>query len=51
MSKTAEQIWEHSLKVIKDNISWQAYKTWFEPIKPVSLENEILTIEVPSQFF
>ena len=51
MSKTAEQVWENSLKVIKDNISWQAYKTWFEPIKPVSLENEILTIEVPSQFF
>lgn len=51
MSKTAENVWENSLKVIKDNISWQAYKTWFEPIKPVSLENEILTIEVPSQFF
>ncbi len=51
MAKSVEQVWENCLKVIKDNISWQAFKTWFEPIKAVSLEEDILTIEVPSQFF
>jgi len=51
MSNTVEKSWENCLKIIKDNISWQAYKTWFEPIKPISLEGEVLTIEVPSQFF
>jgi chromosomal replication initiator protein len=51
MIKTFETIWENCLKVIKDNISWQSYKTWFEPIKPVALENNVLVIEVPSQFF
>lgn len=51
MSISFEKVWENCLQVIKDNISWQAYKTWFEPIKPISLENEILTLEVPSQFF
>jgi chromosomal replication initiator protein len=51
MTKTFDKIWENCLKVIKDNISWQSYKTWFEPIKPVSLENNVLVIEVPSQFF
>src|SRR5690606_13943562 len=27
------------------------YKTWFEPIKPVKIENKVLTIQVPSAFF
>ncbi len=44
-------VWENCLKVIKDNISLQAYKTWFEPIVPVKFENEVLTIQVPSHFF
>ena len=43
--------WEACLKVIKDNISLQAYKVWFEPIIPLKLENSILTIQVPSHFF
>jgi chromosomal replication initiator protein len=29
----------------------QSFKTWFEPIKPVHLENEALTIQVPNKFF
>jgi chromosomal replication initiator protein len=51
MTKTCEQVWESCLKLIKDNISLQSYKTWFEPIKPVKLNNQVLTIQVPSQFF
>ncbi|HRO75477.1 MAG TPA: chromosomal replication initiator protein DnaA [Crocinitomicaceae bacterium] len=45
------EIWDKCLKVIKDNLSLQAFKTWFEPIVPVKLENNILTIQVPSHFF
>ncbi len=51
MIKTHETIWENCLKIIKDNIHWQQYKTWFEPIRPVKLEGDTLVIEVPSQFF
>lgn len=51
MTKTFEQVWENCLKIFRDNINHQSYKTWFEPIKPVSLEDNVLTIEVPSQFF
>lgn len=51
MSTNQVGIWNDCLKVIKDNISLQAYKTWFEPIIPVKLENNILTIQVPSHFF
>lgn len=51
MKKGHVQIWENCLKVIKDNVHAQSFKTWFEPINPVKLENNVLTIQVPSQFF
>lgn len=51
MSKTHEDIWKNCLKIIKDNVSLQSYKTWFEPIQPIKLEDQVLTIQVPSQFF
>ena len=51
MIKTAEKIWNDCLKIIKDIVEWQHFKTWFEPIKPVALKEKVLTIQVPSQFF
>ncbi|HOW31506.1 MAG TPA: DnaA/Hda family protein, partial [Bacteroidales bacterium] len=45
------EVWENCLKVIRDNLNYQSFKTWFAPIKPIKLENNILTIQVPSQFF
>lgn len=51
MSAKCETIWNACLKVIKDNIPLQAFKTWFEPIVPVKFESNILTIQVPSHFF
>lgn len=51
MKKPQEEVWSRCLAVIKDNVSHQSYKTWFEPIKPLSLKNDTLTIQVPSPFF
>ena len=51
MTKTADSVWNECLSFIKDNIKPQAYKTWFEPIKPVKISGEALTIQVPSKFF
>ncbi|MCB0507663.1 MAG: chromosomal replication initiator protein DnaA [Chitinophagales bacterium] len=51
MKNKHELVWENCLKIIKDNINIQSYKTWFEPIKPVKIDENILTIQVPSQFF
>lgn len=51
MSKNHDQVWQNCIDIIKDNVSMQAFKTWFEPIKPVKLEKNVLTIQVPSQFF
>lgn len=51
MDKTHDKVWLNCLGIIKDIVEWQHFKTWFEPIKPVALNNKILTIQVPSQFF
>ncbi len=51
MKKNCKAVWDNCLNVIKDNISHQSFKTWFEPIKPVKLSDHVLTIQVPSQFF
>ncbi|MFM7288163.1 MAG: DnaA ATPase domain-containing protein, partial [Bacteroidota bacterium] len=46
-----EQAWLQCLSIIKDNISLQSFKTWFEPIVPSKMAGDVLTIQVPSQFF
>ena len=51
MTSTHELIWEKCLSIIRDIVEWQPFKTWFEPIKPVKLVENVLTIQVPSQFF
>ena len=50
-SKTADDVWSNCLKIIKDIVEWQHFKTWFEPITPVELKGNVLMIQVPSQFF
>ena len=49
--KSYQEIWDNCLLIIKDNVTHQNFKTWFKPIKPISIEGHILTIQVPSQFF
>ena len=51
MRETAQSVWNNCLKFIKDNIQPQAYKTWFEPIVAVKLQDNALSIQVPSKFF
>lgn len=51
MSETAQSVWNNCLSFIKDNITPQAYKTWFEPIHAVKLNDKALSIQVPSKFF
>ncbi len=51
MSVTANSVWNNCLVFINDNIQKQAFKTWFEPIKPVKLSDNALSIQVPSKFF
>jgi len=51
MSISATSVWDNCLNFVKDNISDQAYKTWFQPINAVKLNDKALSIQVPSKFF
>jgi chromosomal replication initiator protein len=52
MTKEAlDDIWNRCLEKIKLKIPAQSFITWFKPIKPLSLVDDELTIQVPSQFF
>ena len=51
MNISAQSVRQNCLNFIEDNIQPQAYKTWFEPIVAVKLDNHALSIQVPSKFF
>ncbi len=51
MRKDCYMVWDDCLRTIKKNVPPQTFKTWFEPIKPVTLEKDVLTIQVPNKFF
>jgi len=55
MEQSPEAVWKACLEIIRDNISRQSYKTWFEPLKAVSLEEDEdllkLTVQLPSRFY
>ncbi|MDD3299621.1 MAG: chromosomal replication initiator protein DnaA [Bacteroidia bacterium] len=44
-------VWNNCLRIIRDIIRPQSFRTWFEPIQAVKLNGSVLTIEVPSNFF
>jgi chromosomal replication initiator protein len=51
MTRDSRMVWDDCLRIIKKNVSPQSFKTWFEPIKPVKLDTDVLTIQVPNKFF
>lgn len=51
MIKDHTTVWGNCLQTIRRNVNTQSFKTWFEPIRPVRLENNALTIQVPNKFF
>lgn len=51
MVKDCVTVWDNCLQTIRRNVNGQSFKTWFEPIRPVRLDNFALTIQVPNKFF
>ena len=55
MEKTPETVWNACLYIIRDNVSRQSFRTWFSPLKPLRLEEDVelskLTIQLPSRFY
>lgn len=51
-NKDCKIVWNKCLEVIRDILqSEQLFNTWFKPIVPLQLENNVLTIQVPSHYF
>ncbi|MDR1878519.1 MAG: chromosomal replication initiator protein DnaA [Bacteroidales bacterium] len=46
-----QAVWNACLEMIKDNIPERSFNTWFSPIKPMGLRGQVLTIQVPSQYY
>jgi len=44
-------VWSDCLGVIRQEVDEQNFNTWFKPISPLKSEADVLTIQVPSQFF
>ena len=44
-------IWNECLRIIEQIIEHQKFETWFKPIRPVSIVESTLTVEVPTDFF
>lgn len=47
----ANSAWKECLGIIKQNVTQMTYNTWFLPIKPVEFLNNVLRVQLPSQFF
>lgn len=43
--------WDACMAIFRENVSSQVFRTWFEQLRPLSIENSVLTLAVPSQFF
>ncbi len=51
MQQDCNIVWSKCLEIIKEDVADQGFNTWFMPIIPLRLEENSLTIQVPSQFF
>lgn len=52
MQQVHKALWDNCLKLIAENVSEQIFKTWFEPIKLESYDEQkkTLLVQVPSQY-
>jgi len=51
MEVDSATVWTDCLEIIKKQVDEQNFTTWFQPIVPLRQEGDVLTIQVPSQFF
>lgn len=46
----AEYAWAQCLDLIRENVNDNSFATWFQPSKALRLENQTLTVSLPSNF-
>lgn len=50
MEKNVQVIWNQCLHVLRDNLTPSVFTTWFAPLEALSFENNVLVLQVKSQF-
>lgn len=50
MEKDLNILWAQCQQILRDNLSQSAYQTWFAPLTALSYENDVLVLQVKSQF-
>ena len=43
-------LWAQCQQILRDNLSQSAYQTWFAPILALDFNNDVLVLQVKSQF-
>jgi chromosomal replication initiator protein len=51
MTKDHKAVWESCLRIIEQNLPEHNFKTWFGSVVPISVQDKVLTIQVPSLFY
>lgn len=47
----ATVVWQRCMELIQSRVTSLSFKTWFQPIAPLKLSGQEITVQVPSQFF
>ena len=50
MTNDVNILWADCQQILRDNLSQSAYQTWFAPIVALQWENDLLVLQVKSQF-
>lgn len=52
MEGLAQSLWtDQCLPIIRNNVDEKQFRTWFDPIRIISFEQQVLTFGLPSQYF
>lgn len=50
VEKDVNILWAQCQRILQDNLSQSAYQTWFAPVAALQCENDVLVLQVKSQF-
>src|SRR5436190_17599829 len=50
MESSAVKLWSAAQQLLRTRLNAEIYHLWFAPLRAVSVDSEILTLEVPNDF-
>src|SRR2546423_1183027 len=50
MARTMEQVWGSAQQHLRTRLNADIYRLWFEPLQPMGIDGDILTLEVANDF-